>query len=175
MDTMKKLMAITMVLACGSVLAQTTGKDAFVRQQAMAELQRVTSQIDLLQNNYDDLASRVAKLERGNREADQLRAEISSLRSQIAELKTQLQNQRAEIVKEISGKIAKMPINQPPPKASKPEVTEGSYLEYTVSSGDSLYLIAKAFKTTVPKLKAMNPGIKGDALKVGQKIKVPKE
>lgn len=163
-----------MVLACGSVLAQS-GKDAFVRQQAMAELQRVTSQIDLLQNNYDDLAARVARLERGNREADQLRAEISSLRSQLNELKNQLHNQRAEIVKDISGKIAQMPMNQPPPKAPKPAVAEGSYLEYTVSSGDSLYIIAKAFKTTVPKLKAMNPNIKGDALRVGQKIKVPKE
>lgn len=170
---MKKLLAISMVLACGSVLAQS-GKDAFVRQQAMAELQRVTSQIDLLQNNYDDLAARVARLERGNREADQLRAEISSLRSQLNELKNQLHNQRAEIVKDISGKIAQMPMNQPPPKAPKP-VAEGSYLEYTVSSGDSLYIIAKAFKTTVPKLKAMNPNIKGDALRVGQKIKVPKE
>ncbi len=163
-----------MVLACGSVLAQS-GKDAFVRQQAMAELQRVTSQIDLLQNNYDDLAARVARLERGNREADQLRAEISSLRSQLNELKNQLHNQRAEIVKDISGKIAQMPMNQPPPKTPKPVVAEGSYLEYTVSSGDSLYIIAKAFKTTVPKLKAMNPNIKGDALRVGQKIKVPKE
>ncbi len=163
-----------MVLACGSVLAQS-GKDAFVRQQAMAELQRVTSQIDLLQNNYDDLAARVARLERGNRETDQLRAEINSLRSQLNELKNQLHNQRAEIVKDISGKIAQMPMNQPPPKTPKPAVAEGSYLEYTVSSGDSLYIIAKAFKTTVPKLKAMNPNIKGDALRVGQKIKVPKE
>lgn len=171
---MKKLLAISMVLACGSVLAQS-GKDAFVRQQAMAELQRVTSQIDLLQNNYDDLAARVARLERGNREADQLRAEISSLRSQLNELKNQLHNQRAEIVKDISGKIAQMPMNQPPPKTPKTAVAEGSYLEYTVSSGDSLYIIAKAFKTTVPKLKAMNPNIKGDALRVGQKIKVPKE
>jgi LysM repeat protein len=44
-----------------------------------------------------------------------------------------------------------------------------------VQSGDSLYLIAKAFDTTVPKIRAKNPSIKGDQLKVGQKLKIPKE
>ena len=35
-------------------------------------------------------------------------------------------------------------------------------------------LIAKAFGTTVQKIKDMN-GMKGDALKIGQKLNVPKE
>lgn len=172
---MKLTTAIFAAFAAATVFAQSAGgRDAFLRQQAVSELQRVTSQIDLLQNNYDDLARRVSALERGNGESAKLQAEIDSLRSQVAELKKQLASQRGEIVKEISGKIAQMPINQPAPKAA-PAASEGPYLEYTVQSGDSLYLIAKAFGTTVPKIRAKNPSLKGDQLKVGQKLKIPKE
>ena len=46
--------------------------------------------------------------------------------------------------------------------------------EYTVQQGDTLSLIAKAFGSTVQKIKELN-GMKGDALRIGQKINVPKE
>lgn len=163
-------------LLTGAAMAQSSGKDAFVRQQAMAELQRVTSQIDMLQNNYEELAQRVAKLERGGGEADALRAEINSLRAQLGELKKQLGSQREEIVKDISGKIVKMQAAQQEQKPkSAPAAVQGPYLEYTVQSGDTLSLIAQAFNTSVAKLKAMNPKVNANALKIGQKIKVPKE
>ena len=45
--------------------------------------------------------------------------------------------------------------------------------EYTVQSGDTLSLIAKAFNTTIAKIKKIN-GLNGNALKVGQTLLVPK-
>lgn len=52
-----------------------------------------------------------------------------------------------------------------PPKLT----VEGDKLVYTVKRGDSLYLIANAFKTTVTKLKRDN-NLKSNMLRVGQKL-----
>jgi membrane-bound lytic murein transglycosylase D len=46
---------------------------------------------------------------------------------------------------------------------------KGSTVEYQVRRGDSLWLIAKRFNTTVPKIKALN-GIQSDVLQSGQVI-----
>ena len=48
--------------------------------------------------------------------------------------------------------------------------TEDS-IEYTVQAGDSLYAIARKFKTTIELIKKMN-GLKGDMIRVGQKLKI---
>lgn len=170
---MKK--SLTMAMALAATMAFAQGKDDFMRQQAMAEVQRVSGQIDVLQNNFDDLARRVSKLESGGGETRALRQEIDSLRSTVAELRRQMESQRGEIVKDISGRIAKM---QPPPapekKTVKKTVVTGPHYEYTVQSGDSLFIIAKAFNTSVSKIREMN-NLKSDSLRVGQKINVPKE
>ena len=170
---MKK--SLTMAVALAATMAFAQGKDDFMRQQAMAEVQRVSGQIDVLQNNFDDLARRVSKLESGGGEARGLRQEIDAMKATIAELRRQLANQRGEIVKDISGRIAKM---QPPPapekKTVKKTVVTGPHYEYTVQSGDSLFIIAKAFNTSVSKIREMN-NLKSDSLRVGQKINVPKE
>ncbi|HET6990361.1 MAG TPA: LysM domain-containing protein, partial [Bacteroidia bacterium] len=59
--------------------------------------------------------------------------------------------------------------------SNKPQVREaiaGSPVYYTVKSGDSLYAISLKYKTTVPKLCALN-GIKSNGvLSVGKKLRV---
>jgi LysM repeat protein len=42
-----------------------------------------------------------------------------------------------------------------------------------VRRGDTLSSIARRFNTTVAVLRRMNPEIRGDYLRVGQKVKVP--
>lgn len=172
------LFAASACLAASALHAQSaSGRDAFIRQQAMAELQRVTSQLDVLQNNYDALERRIARLERGG-ETDRLQAEVRALSSQVEELKRQLRSQREEIINELSGKMSKiMAQNNPPPKPQPQTktVVEGPHYEYTVQRGDSMYVIAKAFHTTIAKIQAMNPGLNVNAIKPGQKINVPKE
>ena len=166
-------------LAAGTASAQApagASRDAFLKQQAVAEMQRVSAQVDVLATNQEELSDRLRKTEAMKAEIDSLRAEVAALKGAISELRREMGGQRDEIVRDLSKKIASM---QPPaPKGgnttpSKPRPTGPCY-EYTVQSGDTLSLISKAFGTTVQKIKDMN-GMKGDALKIGQKLNVPKE
>ena len=59
-----------------------------------------------------------------------------------------------------------------PPRPPRETVVKGPTSTYTVASGDNLYLIANAFKTTVAKLRELN-GLKSDKLRIGQKLIVP--
>lgn len=166
---------LTVAAALGVFAAMAQAKNNFVQQQAYAEMQRVSGQIDVLQNNFDDLSRKVSRLEtRG--ESDALKADIAALKSAVAELRREMQRQRDEIVKDLTQRIVKMQPRQEPRRApehrSEPAYT-GPCSQYTVQSGDSLYMIALAFKTSVAKIKEMN-NLKSDTLRVGQKLIVPK-
>ena len=169
--TTKTVAVVVAGMAAMTALAQ--GRDSFVQQQAYAEMQRVSGQIDVLQNNFDDLQRRVAGLERGSSTQD-LRQEIEALKASVAELRRQLQSQREVIVKDLTGRIKTIQAAQtpPPPKETPKKVVVGPHREYEVKAGDTLSLIAEAFGTTVPKIKEMN-GLKSDMLRIGQKIMVP--
>lgn len=172
---MKIMVMATAGLAATLAFAQGQGRDAFVQQQAYAEMQRVSGQIDVLQNNFDELHRRVAQLEKGSGTQD-LRQEIEALKASIAELRRQLQSQREGIVKDLTGRIQAIQAAQTPPPApqqTKKRVVVGPHREYEVKSGDTLTLIAEAFGTTVSKIKEMN-GLKSDALRIGQKLMLPK-
>ena len=174
-----KITAVIFVaaLAAGTAFAQAqsgAGRDAFLKQQAVAEMQRVSAQVDVLATNQEELSDRIRKTEAMKNEIESLRAEVAALKGAVAELRREMHGQRDETVRDLSKKIATI---QPPapnsPPAPRPRPTGPCY-EYTVQSGDTLSLISKAFGTTVQKIKDMN-GMKSDALKIGQKLNVPKE
>ena len=175
--TTTRWMAAGMVLlTAGVAFAQApVGRDAFLKQQAVAEMQRVSAQVDVLAANQEELAERLRKSESAKAEIESLRAEVAALKGTIAELRREMQGQREEIVRDLSKKIVSM---QPPPAPKQPQPKKPTYsgpcYEYTVQSGDTLSLIAKAFGSSVPKIKEMN-GLKSDALRVGQKLNIPKE
>lgn len=165
-----------LVLTLSSVaLAQQGGRGSFQLQQAYAEMQRVSAQVDVLQSNHDDLVARVGRIEAKD-ETSALKTEVTSLKAQVAELKAALAKQREDIVRDLSGRISKMQAAAAPAPAAprQPTVVTGPHIEYVVESGDTLSLIAAAFKTSVRKIKEMN-GLKGDMLRVGQKLYLPKE
>lgn len=173
------VLALLSICAATAFAQQQSGRDSFIQQQAYAAMQRVTGQIDVLQANVDDLSARIAKLE-GAKSSDEvvaLRARVESLEATVAALRKELANQRGEIVKDLSARLAKMPQPTPTPQSKKEAASaavSGPYREYEVAPGDNLWLIAKAFGTTVPKIRSMN-GLKKDDLKVGQKLKIPME
>ena len=145
-----------------------------MQQQAYAEMQRVSGQVDILQTNLGDLQRRVGALEGGGDDSKGVRQEIDSLRTQISELRREMQGLRGEIVKDLSGRIAKMQSAvAPAPRPAPEKIVIGPHQEYTVQSGDTLSLIAQAFGTTVSKIKEMN-GLKNDNLRIGQKLNLPK-
>ena len=160
-----------MMLVCATAYGQ--GKESFMQQQAYAEMQRVSGQVDVLQSNLNDLQRRVGALEGGG-DSRGIRQELDALKQSIAELRREMQGQRGEIVKDLSGRIAKMQTAAPAPKpVETKKVVIGPHQEYTVQSGDTLSLIAQAFGTTVSKIREMN-NLKGDNLRVGQKLNLPK-
>lgn len=178
---MKRNITLAIAAFCAmNVFAQAPGgRDSFVMQQAYDEMQRVSGQMDVLQNNIDDLARRIAKLEKSNSSADTaaLASRIAALEGTVAQLRSELQQQRGEIVKDLSSRIAKIPQPQPQPapqKAAPVKSSEGPYREYVVAAGDNLWLIARAFNTSVAKIREMN-NLKNDNLRVGQTIKLPAE
>lgn len=61
-----------------------------------------------------------------------------------------------------------------PAKPAAPAYS-GPYYEHVVEPGQTLSFIAKGFETTVPKILAANPGLKANALRVGQKLIIPAE
>lgn len=60
-----------------------------------------------------------------------------------------------------TGQILKIPAGQNAP-----------YIEYTVRSGDTLWLIARSYGTTVDAIKSLN-GLSSDLLNIGQVLRIP--
>ena len=165
---------VTFGCLVGCAVAYGQERENFMLQQAYAEMQRVSGQVDVLQTNLGDLRRRVGALEGGGDDSKGIRQEIDSLRTQISELRREMRGLRGEIVKDLSGRIAKMQAAvAPAPRPAPTKIVIGPHQEYVVQSGDTLSLIAQAFGTTVSKIKEMN-GLRNDNLRVGQKLNLPK-
>lgn len=57
-------------------------------------------------------------------------------------------------------------------RAADPSLSRS--IEYKVQNGDSLWGLSKRFKVTVSEITAENPGIKANAIRVGQTIMIPR-
>ena len=171
-----KNMMMAVCLASGAV-AFGQAKENFMQQQAYAEMQRVSGQVDVLQTNLNELQDRVGRLEGGG-DSKGLRQEIDALKAAVADIRRQLQSQRGEIVRDLTGRISKMqqqvaPAPAPKPVEKKEKVVLGPHKEYVVQAGDNLTIISEAFGVPVSKIKEMN-NLKNDNLRVGQKLNLPK-
>ena len=170
----RKTVAFGCLLTCAMAYGQA--KENFMQQQAYAEMQRVSGQVDVLQSNLSDIQKRIGALEGGGDASKGIRQELDALKASIAELRREMQQMRGEIVKDLSGKMVQIQKQMQPPPIPKPKTTRvviGPHQEYTVQPGDTLSLIAQAFGTTVSKIKEMN-NLKNDNLRIGQKLDLPK-
>ena len=63
--------------------------------------------------------------------------------------------------------------NVPPPGTGvSPSPGTGNVIDYTVRSGDTLWLIANRYGTTVDAIKSLN-GLTGNMLQIGQVLRIP--
>ena len=185
------------VVALGaSAQDAASARAAYQERQAIAEVPRLVQQFDQLAANQDEIVQRLLKVEAGSGAESALRAEIEALRAEVAELKASIRREqdamRREIVADLAKRISTLqPPPPPPPPApvrpvasarpapaapqQPPPVEIGPHYEYVVEQGQTLSLIAKGFDTTVQKILAANPGLKPNALRVGQKLIIPAE
>lgn len=188
-----KEMKTTVVFAVAALAAsvslaapQEGGREAFIRQQAYAEMQRVSGQIDILQQSHDELVERVARMEGGKGEIGAVKADVESLRAEIDGVRREMRRMRQEIVDEMTKKVIDVvkasnaaTLRQAAAAAASvasarqaASASDGAKKEYVVQPGDTLSLIAQAFKTSVAKIKELN-GLKNDNIRAGQKLVVP--
>jgi len=167
---MKKCVVLGLCVGM-SVMAFAQAKENFLKQQAFAEMQRVTGQIDCLEQNQNDLAARVGRIEASRKEIADLRNEVAALQAQVAELKAALARQRGEIVSDLASRIKQEEARRPAPAPAVPAY-DGPTKLYTVAPGDNLSIIAEAFGTKVQTVRDLN-GLKNNNIRVGQKLKVP--
>lgn len=164
--------------ACTGALAAADGaREAFLKRQAIAEVQRITGQIDVLQSNYDELSDRIKKIDGGKEEIAALKKEIDAVKADLADLRREISAMKSDIVREISAKIAE--VQKAEARSARASAASsgrtppaGKYREYVVVKGDSLYLIAQAFNTTIAKITELN-GLKSNKLSIGQKLLIP--
>ena len=71
--------------------------------------------------------------------------------------------------------LSQLPIQQPipQPQPQQPESVPGAAKEYVIGKGDSFYSISKKLGVKMSDIKAANPTVNPNKLKVGQKISVP--
>jgi len=182
----------TMIACAAAVIVAATGcetmngnSDAVKRQNAKLyevartseeQMTRVNSAIEDLQQDRSKLIQavnantlKVAELQKQN---DELRAQINTERKERAQAIDQL-------ISKVSGMMSKTissATSAPAPKSSGGEGPAGSgeYVVYTVQSGDTLGVIAKAYGVTVDSVRKVN-SMKNDNIRVGQKLYVPKK
>lgn len=167
-----KRMLVLGLCAGMSVSLFAQAKDAYLKQQAYEEVQRVAGQVDILEQNQNDLSERVGKVEAMKREIEDLKSNVAALQAQLAELKSLVSRQRGEIITELSGVIKKAEASRPAPAPVPVFSYTGKTELYAVQSGDTLSLISEAFGTKVSVIKELN-NLKNDNIRVGQKLRVP--
>lgn len=168
---MKKILVLGLCAGMSvSLFAQA--KDAYLKQQAYEEVQRVAGQVDILEQNQNDLSERVGKVEAMKREIEDLKSNVAALQAQLAELKSLVSKQRGEIIAELSGVIKKAEASRPAPAPVPVSSYTGKTEIYTVQSGDTLSLISEAFGSKISVIKDLN-NLKNDNIRVGQRLRVP--
>ncbi len=177
---------------CLAASGQDDGRAAYQARQAVQEVQRLSSQFDQLESRVESMSARIRGLD-GSGEVRDLKAEIGAVRSELGELKRRQAAMRGEIVAELSKKMAELiaksaPASRPasPSRQERPQRAAardpepastgptGPYFEHVVEPGETLSYIAKECNTTVRKIKQYS-GLKGDGLRVGQKLLIPAE
>ena len=79
---------------------------------------------------------------------------------------------KVEPVKEKEPEIVVTSVEDDTPKV-KPVEVKPEYTDYIIQRGDTLSKISKRYNITIAAIKAANPQIKNDVVKLGQKIKLP--
>lgn len=110
-------------------------------------------------------------LAQGQSDIDLLKARIDVQERRISQLENALIRLSSQSAQQAA---AATPQKASSPAASQPGPVANQSQTYQVAQGDTLTRIAKRHKTTVAAIKKEN-GLKSDALRIGQKLRIPIE
>jgi LysM repeat protein len=167
------LVGVIALLVSGVALVKLSSANG-----AIAGLKDSVAKIDSVES---EVRGATTAAEQAKSAADNANRGISSLQSStqtaFTSVATELTNLRGEIEKMHAPKVAAAAgpgaKGEKAERAAAPVAGEG---EYVVKAGDtSGTKIAKAQGVSLEDLKAVNPGLNWSALKIGQKIKLPKK
>lgn len=170
-----------LLLAAGCVaLGPTVRPDSRVREHAVREqeLQDMRTALRLLQERVEALATAQEELARSVESLrESVRREGATVQSRLLEIEAGVrsadaarQQLRAEIIDDLSRKIARLHTVQVP--ISSPRSSGGTQ-EHVVQPGETLSKIAATYRVSVTALAEAN-GLKNpDALRPGQKLVIP--
>jgi LysM repeat protein len=165
---------------------------AMVHGQGDATQQQIDKINGQIQDLLDAQATQTKRIEALEKEInglhDQLNQDdLKKLAAQVREIDKKRQEDRELILKEIEklGKISSSSGHKPSPTVTTNPATGGtnaggkeSGYEYKVAAGDTLSIIAKAYRdqgirVTSDQILKANPGLDPKSMKVGQKIFIP--
>jgi LysM repeat protein len=146
------------------------------------KLDKLQSDIVSVQSENDALKTQVSNLKEdlatSNDTNDQYKKDISRLDDLIKKLDSARDQDRKIIVDEVSSEISRLSkkiqtVSTPTPAPKSPAVVEEG-VEHTVSKGETLLAIAKAYGVTMKQIREANK-LNTDSLKVGQKLFIPQK
>lgn len=155
--------------------AQYQGKDPGIEEDAEIERRKLLKTADEVELIRHKMAEVEKKLEKLNQTIEQLKKENAKLKGQLKAQANAHEKERDALLKE----VAKMIAGNKPKQREKTVIQEEGY-EHIVKKGQNLWAIAKAYRdngvqVTVEDIRKANKLKKGEILRLGQKLFIPKK
>lgn len=187
------------LLAAGWILG-LTGAEAQPLSPAQREdleierqrILRAADQIEVMVDQHNKIVRELDGLKSAQaalaKELAEQKAENERLSTRLDQLSQQQAKEREALLKEVAKLVAEAKTSAPPPPASSPstgssarpapKVEEG--FEHVVARGETLWAITQAYRqagvsVTMDEIRAANNLKEGQALRVGQKLFIPKK
>ena len=139
-------------------------------QESANRIDGIQSQVSDLDLRCQDLVKRNQALEQSNQE---LIRQILELNKKIEDDKAARQEEMNKLVNVIAEQTTKV-INDTVAANTSIPAGAGPFVKYTVESGDSLNIIAKAHKVKIDEIRKANR-MKNDSIRAGQVLYIPKK
>lgn len=161
------------LLSCGCVTM--VDQASLARQQAdydkmYDDVQRLNEKMNGIQLEQQNLAREIDSLRKAPREDLVVRNRLDTLDRQVQALNAAREQDRKQIVTDLSHKVAAMVGSGS--SSGRSSASETGY-EHVVGAGQSLSAIAAAYKVSVASIKKAN-NLKSDTVRAGQKLFIPK-
>jgi LysM repeat protein len=178
---MRNIFLVLGVLAAGSGCETLSGQQQRVAQTRLYNevanqqtlIQRLEQRLDGMEAEREALYGQMAALQQALTASDSRRhAELAAVHAQLTAQAQAQESLRRELADELSGRMAKILQSQAAAAASAGGRKQAGYV-HTVTTGQTLSVIAREYKTTTAAIVKENNLRSPDDIKVGQELFIP--